>query len=88
MWGVALQQAMLTYFEVEPRRRFETHHHASEQITLVLDGALFFEVDGRVIRVGQGELLAVPSNTPHAVFTQELGARAADAWAPVMPKYR
>jgi amino-acid N-acetyltransferase len=88
MWGVALQQAMLTYFEVEPGRRFDTHHHASEQITLVLDGALFFEVDGRVIRVGQGELIAVPSNTAHAVFTQELGARAVDAWAPVMPKYR
>ena len=88
MWSVALTHTMLTYFEVEPDRRFETHTHVAEQITLVLEGALFFEVDGRVVRVGKGDAIAVPSNTPHAVFTAELGAKAVDAWSPVMSKYR
>jgi hypothetical protein len=33
MWAVALQHAMLTYFEVNARSRFEAHSHESEQIT-------------------------------------------------------
>ncbi|WP_455378242.1 arsenic resistance N-acetyltransferase ArsN2, partial [Petrachloros mirabilis] len=40
MWAVSLQHTMLTYFEVEPHRRFETHSHKSEQITMVISGEL------------------------------------------------
>jgi predicted GNAT family acetyltransferase len=37
-WGVSLDKCMLTYFEVEP------HRHESEQITMVLEGELVFEL--------------------------------------------
>lgn len=87
-WAVALQHAMLTYFEVEPGARFETHRHPSEQITWVLEGELHFEVEGRTIAVGAGEVIAIPADVPHAVFTRERGARACDAWSPVPAKYR
>ena len=50
MWAVGLENAELTYFEVEPHSRFDEHSHESEQITLVLEGELCFEVDGRVER--------------------------------------
>jgi len=53
MWGVALERTMLTYFEVQPRCRFETHQHPGEQITMVLSGTLFFEVNDEVIAVGE-----------------------------------
>jgi amino-acid N-acetyltransferase len=87
MWGVALEKTMLTYFEVDPHSRFERHSHASEQITMVLKGELFFEMDERVVRVNEGEVIAIPSNVPHAVFTKELSAEAVDAWSPLMGKY-
>lgn len=83
MWAVALERAMLTYFEMQPHARFERHHHASEQITMVLEGELFFEVEGGgEVRVRAGEVIALPANLPHAAWTREQPARAVDAWSP------
>jgi amino-acid N-acetyltransferase len=86
-WGVALHKAMLTYFEVQPHSRFDRHSHESEQITLVLMGELFFELDDGTVCVGEGEVIAIPANAAHAVFTREKRVRAVDAWSPVMSKY-
>ena len=38
MWGVALERTMLTYFEVQPRCRFETHQHLPTFRTRSLPG--------------------------------------------------
>jgi quercetin dioxygenase-like cupin family protein len=87
-WAVSLDQTMLTYFEVDPDCRFESHTHESEQITMVLEGVLYFEQEGTVVGVKAGEVIAVPSNAPHAVFTKETAVKAVDAWSPVMAKYK
>jgi quercetin dioxygenase-like cupin family protein len=88
MWAVALEQAMLTYFEIQPHKCFATHSHPSEQITMVLEGELFFAADGREFAVREKEVVAIPANLPHSVYTRDKNAKAIDAWAPVMPKYR
>lgn len=85
MWAVALDRTELTYFEVAPRSRFELHAHANEQITLVLEGELYFELEGRTVRVGPGEVIAIPGDVPHAAFTEGSAVRAVDAWSP--PRY-
>jgi amino-acid N-acetyltransferase len=82
MWAVALDRAMLTYYEIEPHARFETHQHEAEQITLVLEGELFFEAEGKKTCVGPGEVMALPSKVAHAVWTEGLSTRAVDAWSP------
>ena len=87
-WAVALDQTMLTYFEVDPNCRFESHTHESEQITMVIEGVLYFEQGDKVVGVKAGEAIAIPSNAPHAVFTTEAAVKAVDAWSPVMDKYR
>ena len=87
-WAVALDQTMLTYFEVDPDCRFESHSHESEQITLVLAGVLYFEQGEKVIAVQAGEVIAIPAHAPHAVFTGETAVKAVDAWSPVMAKYK
>jgi quercetin dioxygenase-like cupin family protein len=71
MWGVSLKKTQFTYFEIEPGCRFEMHAHESEQITMVLEGELFFEVEDEIICVGEGEVIAIASYVPHAIFTQE-----------------
>ena len=78
---------MLTYFEVPPNSRFETHEHESEQITHVLQGELYFEIQGSTVCVGPGDTIAVPSMVPHAVFTTGAAVKAFDAWSPVPPQY-
>ena len=87
-WGVSLDKTMLTYFEVDPDCRFESHSHESEQITMVMEGVLFFEQEGKVIGVKAGEVIAIPANAPHSVFSGEAAVKAVDAWSPVMDKYR
>ncbi len=88
MWAVALEKTMLTCFTVEANVSSPEHSHESEQITMVLSGSLYFSMAGKVSRVGEGEVIAIPANLPHAVHTREEPARAVDAWSPVMEKYR
>ena len=47
------------------------HHHESEQITYILDGALEFHIDGETIVVGKGQVLRIPSNVPHMAVALE-----------------
>lgn len=87
-WAISLDHTMLTYFEVDPCCRFESHSHESEQITMVLEGVLYFEQGEKIIGVKKGEVIAIPAHAPHAVFTEEAAVKAVDAWSPVMDKYR
>jgi quercetin dioxygenase-like cupin family protein len=77
-WSVALEQTQLTYFEVGPHCRFESHSHRSEQITLVLEGELYFETAAGTSRVTPGEVMAIPAKVDHAVYTKEMAARAVE----------
>jgi quercetin dioxygenase-like cupin family protein len=86
-WSVALSRTQLTYFEVEPNCRFDGHSHPSKQITMVLDGELFFDTAFGTTRVGAGEVMAIPANVRHAVYTASQAAKAVDAWSPVNKKY-
>jgi quercetin dioxygenase-like cupin family protein len=48
------------------------HSHENEQVTYILEGALRFTLgDGRVITVGAGEVLVIPSNLPHSAEALE-----------------
>src|SRR5579862_4374134 len=47
------------------------HHHVSEQITYILEGALEFELEGKKIVVGAGQVLRIPSNVPHRAVALE-----------------
>ena len=47
------------------------HHHESEQLTYILEGALKFELEGREIVVRKGEVLLIPSNVPHRAVALE-----------------
>jgi quercetin dioxygenase-like cupin family protein len=86
-WSVALSQAQLTYFEVPPDARFKRHAHTSEQITMVLEGLLIFELGEVTYSIGAGEVIAIPGDLPHSVSAGPNGARAVDAWSPPQAIY-
>ena len=48
-----------------------THHHESEQLTYIMEGALEFELEGRTVVVRKGEVLHIPSNVPHRAVALE-----------------
>ena len=47
------------------------HHHESEQLTLILEGALKFQLEGREVVVRKGEVLRIPSYVPHRAVALE-----------------
>ena len=47
------------------------HHHESEQITYILEGALKFQIEGKEVVVRKGEVLSIPSNVPHRAVAME-----------------
>jgi unsaturated pyranuronate lyase len=47
------------------------HSHPNEQVTFVLEGALKFWIDGKVIVVNAGEVLTIPPNMAHKVEALE-----------------
>jgi quercetin dioxygenase-like cupin family protein len=88
MWAVALEKTMLTYFEIESDSKFDMHSHENEQITMVLEGELFFLINDEEICVKAGEVLAVPSNLYHGVYTKNKFVKAIDAWSPIRKEYK
>ena len=59
-------QVFLTKGAVVPE-----HHHESEQITYILEGALEFHLDGKTVVVKAGEVLRIPSYMPHMAVALE-----------------
>jgi unsaturated pyranuronate lyase len=47
------------------------HSHVNEQLTYILEGALKFNIAGREIVVGAGEVLCIPPNVPHEAVALE-----------------
>lgn len=63
VWG---ERGMLARIILRKGAIVPRHSHENEQITYVLDGALRFTLgEGRVITVGAGEILVIPSHMPH-----------------------
>ena len=47
------------------------HHHESEQVSIIVQGAVKFEVEGKEVTVRTGEVLVIPSNLPHNALALE-----------------
>jgi len=65
------ERAMVAQVFIAKDAVVPTHHHASEQLTYILEGALKFEIEGREIVVHKGEVLLIPSNVPHRAVALE-----------------
>ena len=65
-------QAMLSRIVLRKGCIVPTHAHSNEQLAFILDGALKFELgDGTTHIVRSGEVLVIPSNTPHSAEALE-----------------
>ena len=84
-FAVSLAATTLSYFEVDPTARFDRHRHEGEQITLVIEGELYFRFDDREVCVRHGEAVAIPSGVWHEVWAGAMPVRAVDAWSPARP---
>jgi quercetin dioxygenase-like cupin family protein len=57
---------MLGYVFLKKGCFVPAHHHISEQITIIIKGALEFTTQGKKIVVREGETLLIPPNVEHS----------------------
>ncbi|MDE3166388.1 MAG: cupin domain-containing protein [Acidobacteriota bacterium] len=68
---IAGEKAMVAQVFLAKGAIVPLHHHESEQITYILEGALEFELEGRTVVVAKGQVLRIPSNVPHKAVALE-----------------
>jgi quercetin dioxygenase-like cupin family protein len=68
---IAGEKAMVAHIFLKKDAVVPEHHHESEQITYILEGALKFELEGKEVVVRKGEVLHIPSNVPHRAVALE-----------------
>lgn len=86
-WSIGSKKMSFTYFEVPPNAEFKKHRHKNEQITYVMKGKLFFEIDHTTYCLKKGDSILIPSGVVHRVWTTSTGATAIDSWTPAMKLY-
>ena len=52
----------------QPGCEFPRHFHPQEQITIVDEGELEFDIDGEQVQVRQGEMISIPARVKHATL--------------------
>ena len=79
---IATDSVMANFVTFEPESPAPTHHHAEQQIAIILEGELHFTVgeEHRVMRVG--DCVVIPPNVPHGGAAGPEGCRALDVFTP------
>ncbi len=68
------ERAMLSHVTLQAGFSVPSHAHENEQFAVVLSGRMRFEIGGdavKVVEVGSGEALHLPSMVPHAAEALE-----------------
>ena len=74
--------AMVNFVSFEPGATAPNHVHEEEQIVIVLEGELTFDVDGDVRVMRKGDVAVIPSWVPHGAWTTDSTCLEVDVFAP------
>ena len=73
---------MTNFVTFAPHTVAPVHVHEEEQVVIVLDGELEFEIDGQTKLLRPGEVAVIPSWVPHGARTLEVGCTEVDVFTP------
>ena len=65
------ERVTIARFELTRGGVVPLHAHENEQVSIVMNGALRFTIDGREFVVRTGEVMQIPPNVPHEVEVLE-----------------
>jgi quercetin dioxygenase-like cupin family protein len=68
--------------ELEPGAMASRHQHPNEQVGLVIEGTIDFDVDGERRVLAKGDTYVIPGNTPHQAIAGPEGCVLIDVFAP------
>jgi quercetin dioxygenase-like cupin family protein len=76
------EATMLNSVRFAPHTEAPVHSHDEEQLTLVVEGELEFDLDGEVRLLTPGMVAVVPANVPHGARTRDLPCHEYDVFNP------
>ncbi|HEX5226432.1 MAG TPA: cupin domain-containing protein [Bryobacteraceae bacterium] len=76
------ERAMIAQVFVKKGGVIPEHHHESEQLSYVLTGSLRFELEGKEVLVGAGDVLVIASQVPHRIVALE-DSLSLDVFSPI-----
>lgn len=85
---LAGQGMMLSLVTFEPFAIVQPHAHPHEQMGLLLEGELQFEIGGERSLVRPGQMWQIPGGVEHRCQAGAAGAKALDVFHPVRDDYR
>jgi len=79
---VSTETVMTNHVTIEPDTPLATHHHAEQQIAIVLSGALTFTVGGETREMRPGDCVVIPPHVPHGGEAGPEGCVVVDVFTP------
>ncbi len=76
------QRAMANFVSFEPGAEAPRHVHEEEQIVIVLDGEMIFDLDGDVRTMRRGDVAVIPAWVPHGAWTKDTSCLEVDVFCP------
>jgi quercetin dioxygenase-like cupin family protein len=78
-----LGDGVLTNFvQFTPGAEAPRHVHEEEQIVIILDGEMSFDLDGDVRTMRKGDVAVVPAWVPHGAWTTDTSCLEVDVFCP------
>ena len=81
-WTAGGQRMTLTVYQFDPGATFPLHHHAQEQLALVLRGSVIFHNAATHVTCRSQQLMIIAPDEPHAAMAGDEGAEVASVVAP------
>ena len=76
------ERIMLNFLTSQPNSYMPNHRHESEQLMVILEGALDLVIEGKVYHMEKGDVVTLPSNVDHAAYVSDRGVRVIDIFSP------
>ena len=79
---VSTKRMTVSLLTMEPNSCFAAHHHESEQIMIVMDGACDEIIEGKLYHLEKGDVVILPPNTEHGGYISDRSCRVIDVFSP------
>jgi quercetin dioxygenase-like cupin family protein len=76
------QRAMANFVHFAPGTEAPRHVHEEEQIVIVLEGEMTFDLDGDVRTMAKGDVAVIPAWVPHGAWTTDTTCLEVDVFCP------
>ncbi|HYK29125.1 MAG TPA: cupin domain-containing protein [Streptosporangiaceae bacterium] len=76
------QRAMTNFVTFQPGAQAPRHVHEEEQIVIILDGEMVFDLDGDVRTMRKGDVAVIPAWVPHGAWTTDTHCVEVDVFCP------